>query len=143
MVQSMKPWLAVQCLGWIVCPLQDLTVGELLCVWEVRGTGENYATKRHQARWAMNVSNDMTSILIECFEIPNIGRRIDHLPCQSILCFVEDSANRTNEISPLEYNQPVVVMEVSHVTFLCLNFAKGRNCAERAARGIENLMLPI
>lgn len=53
----------------------------------------------------MNVSNDMTSILIERFEIPNIGRRIDHLPCQSILCFVEDSESN----SPLEYNQPVVV----------------------------------
>jgi hypothetical protein len=64
-----------------VCPLQDLTVGELLCVWKVCGTEENRATKRHQVRLAMNVSNDMTSFLIGRFEIPNIRRRIDHLPC--------------------------------------------------------------
>jgi hypothetical protein len=67
MVQSMKPRLAVQCLGWIVCLLQDLVVGEFLCVWKVCGIGESRATTRYQARLVMNVPNDMNEFLYGAF----------------------------------------------------------------------------
>jgi hypothetical protein len=45
---------------------------------------------------------------MELFEIPDTGRRIDHLPCESILCFAELSESN-NEISLLKCGQPVVV----------------------------------
>jgi hypothetical protein len=38
-----------------------------ICVWKARGTGENRATKMHQARLAMNVSNVMNEFSYRAF----------------------------------------------------------------------------